>query len=129
MHRWLLILAAILAALGLAANAAARPEKVRPGHSYYSDDVTTAGLVRDLVGELNYEEVYQFYRYYEAVYDEAERVVRFVEYLRGDVARVETYSYGPDGGLVERVVERPGQPPEVTRPGPSGPTDASEPTP
>jgi hypothetical protein len=112
-------LIALLAALTCTADAAARPERVRPGHSYYSDDDAAVGLVRDLAGEMNYEEVYQFYRYYEAVYDASERVVRFVEYVRGDVVRVEKYSYGPDGKLLERIVERPGEPPEVTVPGSS----------
>lgn len=123
------ILLATLVALGCAADAAARPEKVRPDHSYYSDDETATGLVHDLVGEMNYEEVYQFYRYYEAVYDEEERVVRFVEYVRGDVVRVERYTYGPDGSLLERVVDRPGQPPEVTIPDRSSTTAPGEPTP
>ena len=119
MSSWVVILSATFAVLGSATDATARPENIRPDHSYYSDEAAATGLVRDLVGEMNYEEVYQFYRYYEAVYDANERVVRFVEYVRGDVARVEKYTYGPDGGLVERVVERPGQPPEVTRPDPS----------
>jgi hypothetical protein len=35
----------------------------------------TQGLVRDIGAERNYEEVYQRYRYYEAVYGESERVV------------------------------------------------------
>lgn len=110
------ILLATLIALAWSAGAGARPENVRAGHSYYSDGEFAAGLVRDIVGEKNYEEVYQSYRYYEAVYDEDERVVRFVEYVRGDAVRTETYAYGPDGRLVERVVERPGQSSEVTAP-------------
>lgn len=108
--------AAVVMAATLAADASARPEKVRAGHSYYSDSEITTDLIRDLVGEKNYEEVYQNYRYYEAVYDAEERVIRFVEYVRGDVVGTETYTYGPDGALVERVVKRPGEPAEVTSP-------------
>ncbi|MHC4103153.1 MAG: hypothetical protein ACYSW1_19980 [Planctomycetota bacterium] len=95
-------------------SAAARPEKIRPGHSYYSDGARVEGLVRDIGDEKNYEEVYQRYRYYEAVYDEAGRVVLFKEYVRGDVIRTEEYRYGAEGALVERVVRKAGEPPEST---------------
>lgn len=97
-------------------DAGARPEKIRAGHSYYSDDYVEAGLVRDLAEEKNYEEVYQFYGYYEAIYDEAGRVVTFREYERGEPVRTEEYRYAPDGTLRERIVKRPGEPDEVTRP-------------
>jgi len=97
-------------------DAGARPEKIRAGHSYYSDDYVEAGLVRDIAAEKNYEEVYQFYGYYEAIYDAAGRVVTFREYERGDPIRTEEYRYAPDGSLRERIVKRPGQPDEVTRP-------------
>jgi len=101
-----------LALVGISAESAARPETIRPGHSYFSDDYVINGLVRDIVGEKNLEEVYQFYSYYEVVYDDSERVVRFTEYKRGEVLVVETYRYEADGGLIERLVEGPGAPPE-----------------
>lgn len=109
---WLLLscLVGSLAPIG----AGARPERVRPGHSYYSDDSLAVGLVRDIGAEKNYEEVYQAYRYYEAVYDEAERVVIFREYRRGEAIRTEEYRYGPDGALLERVLRQPGRPAETT---------------
>jgi hypothetical protein len=98
-------------------DARARPETIRAGHSYYSDDYVEAGLVRDIAEEKNYEEVYQFYGFYEAIYDEAGRVVTFREYKRGDPVRTEEYRYAPDGSLLERAVRRPGEPDEITRPG------------
>jgi hypothetical protein len=98
-------------------DAGARPERIRAGHSYYSDDSVEAGLVRDIAAEKNYEEVYQLYGYYEAIYDAAGRVVTFREYKRGDPIRTEEYRYAPDGSLRERIVRRPGEPDEVTRPG------------
>jgi hypothetical protein len=104
------LLAGLLLLPALAHPAAARPERIRPGHSYYSDEVVTQGLVSDIGAERNYEEVYQRYRYYEAVYDEGERVVTFKEYKRGEVIRVERYRWAADGTLAERTVERPGQP-------------------
>jgi hypothetical protein len=109
---WTALVASILVfAVG---SAAARPEKIRPGHSYYSDSRRVEELVRDIGEEKNYEEVYQRYRYYEAVYDEAGRVVLFKEYERGEVIRTEEYRYGPDGALAERVVRKAGEPPEIT---------------
>jgi hypothetical protein len=103
-----------LTVLFAAGSAAARPEKIRPGHSYYSDGYRVERLVRDIGEDKNYEEVYQRYRYYEAVYDEAGRVVLFKEYERGEVIRTEEYRYGPEGALLERVVRKAGEPPEST---------------
>ncbi len=103
--------AALIAGLpALSGPAGARPERIRPGHSYDSDETVTQGLVRDIGAERNYEEVYQRYRYHEVVYDESERVVIFKEYKRGDVVQVERYRWAPDGTLAERIVERPGEP-------------------
>ena len=95
----------------------ARPEQARPGETYYSDDYVEQGGVRDLAGEKNFEEVYQFYRYYEAIYDEAGRVKSFKEFVRGELVRSESYRYDTGGGLMEKRVSRPGAPDEVTRPG------------
>ncbi len=106
-----LVALAVLFAVG---SASARPEKIRPGHSYYSDGTRIEGLVRDIGEEKNYEEVYQRYRYYEAVYDEAGRIVLFKEYVRGEVIRTEEYRYGPEGALLERIVRKAGGPPEAT---------------
>ncbi len=94
----------------------ARPEKIQPGVSYYSDDSVANGLVHDIAQEKNYEEVYQFYTYYEAIYDEKQRVVVFIEYKRGDVLRRDEYVYDDAGALMTRTSKRPGKEPEVTRP-------------
>jgi len=94
--------------------ASARPERIRPGESYYSDDFVEVGLVRDIGEEKNYEEVYQFYTYYEVIYDASERVVTFIEYKRGEIDRSEQYRYSADGSLKQREVQRPGKPAEVT---------------
>jgi hypothetical protein len=101
----------------LPSAAGARPEQARPGEIYYSDDYVEQGGVRDLSGEKNYEEVYQFYRYYEAIYDEAGRVKSFKEFVRGELVRSESYRYDTEGELIEKRVSRPGAGDEVTRPG------------
>jgi len=103
----------LLSLLLHASIAEARPETIRAGVSYYSDDFVVSDSVHDIAGEKNYEEVYQFYSYYEAIYDETDRVVVFVEYRRGEVRRREQYAYGEDGALLTRSIERPGKPPEI----------------
>ena len=70
----------------------ARPERIRPGVSYYSDEAICREQVCDIDAEKNYEEVYQLYSYFEAVYDDAERVIRFVEYRRDEPFRIEKYA-------------------------------------
>lgn len=79
-----------------------RPEVIRPGVSYYSDDYFQNGVVRDIESEKNYEEIYQFYTYYEVIYGSAERVKVFREYKRGDIIHEEHYQY--DKGLINRTV-------------------------
>jgi len=85
-----LVCGLVLALCTPTAPASARPERIRAGVSYYSDQLVETGPVRDIGAERNYEEVYQHYRYYEVVYDEAERVVRCLEYQRGEVIREDT---------------------------------------
>ena len=110
------------AALLIATTAAeARPERIRAGHSYYSDDFSVVGVVRDLADEKNFEEVYQSYRYYEAVYDDRDRVVTFKQIERGEVVREDRYRYTGDAAApVEHVVKTPGRPPERTQLDPPG---------
>lgn len=111
--RWVglgLLCCAVLATLP--GSAGARPEKVRAGHSYYSDTAVREGPVPDLGPEKNYEEVYRHYTYFEAVYDGAGRVVRFLEYRRGEVVRDERYRYAPDGALLAEGAPPPEAPPD-----------------
>jgi hypothetical protein len=96
----------------------ARPERIRPGVEYYSDDYVEQAGVRDIAGEKNYEEVYQLYTFYEAVYDAEERVERFKEYERGDVVREDRYRYDAKGKLIEHEIKRPKESSEVV-PNPS----------
>ena len=102
-----LVAGLVLAPCALAAPASARPETIRAGVSYYSDELIERGPVRDIGVERNYEEVFKLYRYYEVLYDESERVVRCLEYKRGDVIREDTYRYAADGSLLEHVTDPP----------------------
>lgn len=109
--RWRAALAfgLILAVCVFAALASARPESIRAGVSYYSDELVESNSIRDIGAERNYEEVYQSYTYYEVLYDERERVNRCLEYKRGEVIRQDTYRYSADGSLLEHLVEFPGE--------------------
>ena len=91
----------------------ARPEKIKAGISYYSDEVQLHGQTQDLVGEKNYEEVYLLYTYYEVIYDEADRVKLFKEYERGELIRTVSYEYDAAGKLQTKEIRRPGYPTET----------------
>lgn len=91
----------------------ARPERIRPGVSYYSDACVETGPTYDIEKEMNFEEVYQLYRYCEVIYDAQGRVTHFREYERGELLREERYTYGDAGQVVSKEIRRPGSPPET----------------
>ncbi len=84
--------------------ALARPEIIKEGILYYSDESFQTGVVKDIVAEKNYEEVYQFYTYYEVVYDAEARVKIFKEYKKGEVLFEEHYSYADDGKVTSEKI-------------------------
>lgn len=88
--------------LGSASLAYSRPEVIRADVPYYSDDFFQQGVVRDIESEKNYEEIYQFYTYYEVIYDSSKRVKIFREYKRGDLIHEERYQYDKDS--IKRTV-------------------------
>jgi hypothetical protein len=95
-------------------HALSRPETVREGISYYSNDYIQVGEVRDLADEKNIEEVYQFYSYYEAGYDARGRVIVFKEYKKGNVIHEEQYLYNDEGDTPgTKTVLVPGKEPQV----------------
>ena len=99
-------------------HALSRPEKVREGISYYSNDYIQMEEVRDLADDKNLEEVYQFYSYYEASYDARGRVIVFKEYKKGKVIHEEQYIYNDEGDTPgTKTVLVPGKEPQVVRPG------------
>jgi len=110
--RWrvALVSSLVLAPFALPSLARARPETIRAGLSYYSDELVESGPLRDIGAERNYEEVFKLYSYYEVLYDEKERVIRCLEYKRGEVIRTDHYRYAEDGSLEEHVIEIPGKP-------------------
>ncbi len=84
-----------------------QPYEIKAGMSYYSDEYTTHNDISALGEEKNIEEVYQNYNYYEAIFDDQERIVIFNAYEKGLIEFSETYSYDGDGRLVKKVVNNP----------------------
>ena len=91
----------------VAVPAWARPEIMREGISYYSNEYFQEGEVKDIVSEKNYEEVYQHYTYYEVIYESAGRVKVFKEYKQGEVIYEEHYHYDDQGVLIKNNVLTP----------------------
>lgn len=104
----LIILLLILAASNVIAEGKFRPYEIKPGVSYYSDEYSTENGIVQLGEEKNFEEVYQFYNYYEAVFDADERIVTFKAYKRGALEFSETYSYDADGSPDKKIVKGEG---------------------
>ncbi len=82
----------------------AKPERIRAGIAYYSDSYVVTNGIPDLGPEKNYEEVYLFYEFFEAHYDEQGRVIRFVGYKRGEVVWQAVFAYRADGTPLRREV-------------------------
>jgi hypothetical protein len=98
------LLLAIFILLAAADFSEARPERIKPGLSYYSEDYNTKNSVSDISDEKNYEEVFKNYEYYEAVYDDRKRVTIFRAYKRGEIVLTERYFYLSDGRLAKKEV-------------------------
>ena len=103
-----ILLSAILM-LAMVSISQARPEKIKPGLSYFAEDYATTGNISEIKVEKNFEEVFKNYEYFESVYDEKMRVKIFRGYKRGDVILTEHYTYGADGKLKEKKIEREGK--------------------
>ncbi|MFK5969802.1 MAG: hypothetical protein QM487_06740 [Candidatus Marithrix sp.] len=82
----------------------ARPEIIKEGVIYYSDESFQTGIVKDIIAEKNYEEIYQFYTYYEVSYDVERRVKIFKEYKKDKVIFEEHYQYANDGTPTNTVL-------------------------
>ncbi len=93
--------------------AATVPETAKPGIVFYAAEDGVSGHTRGLLQEKNLEEVYLNYSYFSATYDEANRVLTFQEYRKGEVVLTETYSYDAEGRHTKTLRVRAGQEPET----------------
>jgi len=104
MKKFILCHIALFGMLLVSADLVAKPPNIKPGLSYYSEDYDVSGNQYVLAEERNLEEVFKNYRYYEAVYDEQERIKIFKAYKRGEIEFTEAYFYDKSGRLVRKLV-------------------------
>lgn len=92
---------AVLCLLGLplAADAASLADKFTPGTSYYYDNFNPGQQPWELGQDLNFEEVFKNYQYYEIVLDRNGKEITVNRYIRGDRASSEKYLVLPDRSL------------------------------
>ena len=94
----------LVATAAFSPNLLAKPEKIKAGIPYYSDEYQTVNSGYELAEEKNFEEVYKNYNYYEAVYDKKERVVIFNAFKKGVIEFSEVYYYDGGSRLVKKEV-------------------------
>ncbi|MDJ0956948.1 MAG: hypothetical protein QNI91_08835 [Arenicellales bacterium] len=105
MKRLLLSIAIILASPAVLLAGKFEPYEIKPGIPYYSDEYTDNNGVSELGEEKNFEEVFQNYNYYEAVFDADKRMIIFKAYEKGAIEFSESYHYDSEGHLIKKVVQ------------------------
>ena len=88
-----------LLALAFSASAASLAGKFMPGASYYYDNFYPEQRPWEPGRNLNFEEVFKNYQYYEIVLGQDGSEVTVNHYIRGDKAGSEKYLVLPDGSL------------------------------
>ncbi len=99
---WLIL---VLALPGTVCAGKFEPYEIQADISYYSDEYSTTDGRSELGEEKNFEEVWQNYNYYEAVFDSLARMVIFKAYKQGSVEFSETYYYEDSDKPVKKVIE------------------------
>lgn len=82
----------------------AKPERIKAGIPYYSDQYESVDGRYELAEEKNFEEVYKNFNYYEAVYDKKERIVIFNAFEKGELEFSEVYYYDEGTRPVKKEV-------------------------
>ncbi len=85
--------------LSSATSAASLADKLVPETPYYFDSFDPAQQPWESGRNLNIEEVFKNYRYYEIVLDQNGSEITVSLYIRGDKAGSEKYLVLPDGSL------------------------------
>lgn len=99
MKATLRILFAALCALPLLAGAASFVEKMQPGVKYYYENFDPEQRPWDPGQDLNYEEVFKNYQFYELVLDTARQEITVNHFIQNNKAGSQKYLLLPDGGL------------------------------
>lgn len=97
-------IAAVFAALLLpcAANATSPTEKFQPGSPYYFENFDPSRKPWEPGQDLNIEEVFKNYVYYEIVFDKSGREMTVNRYIQNRKEQSKKYRVGPDGALEEK---------------------------
>lgn len=92
---------AVLCLLGLplAVDAASPADKFTPGTSYYFDHFDFEQQPWEPGQDLNFEEVFKSFQYYEIVLDRSGMEITVNRYIKGDRAGSEVYLILPNGSL------------------------------
>lgn len=93
------ILLAGLCALPLFAGAASFIEKMQPGVKYYYENFDPEQRPWDPGQDLNYEEVFKNYQFYEIVLEQGGKEVTVNRYIQNNKSGSEKYVLLPDGAL------------------------------
>ena len=88
-----------LLVLPFEADAASLGDKFKPGTPYYYDNFDPGQRPWEPGRNLNIEEVFNNYQYYEIVLDQDGKEITVNQYIRGDRSGSEKYLVLPDGSL------------------------------
>jgi len=88
--------------LPLSADAASHAGKFTPGAPYYFDNFDPGQQPWEPGRNLNIEEVFKNYQYYEIVLDQDGKEITVNQYIRGSKAGSEKYLVLPDGALQKK---------------------------
>ena len=96
------VAALCLSALPFMACAASLADKMSPEISYYYEHFDPGQRPWKPGGNLNIEEVFKNYQFYEIVLDMDGKEITVNEYIRGSKAGSEKYLVLPDGSLLKK---------------------------
>ena len=105
MQKFILSICIILATPAVLYAGKFEPYEIKAGMSYYSDEYAITNGISELGEEKNFEEVYQNYNYYEAVFDSQEQIIVFKAFKQGVVEFSETYFYDEDGKRIKKEIK------------------------
>ena len=85
--------------LSVAAAAAPLTDRFQPGTPYYFDQFDPAMTPWNPGQDLNIEEVFKLYQYYEVIFDQAGREITVNRYVQNRKARSDRFLIRTDGAL------------------------------
>lgn len=102
LNRYQILAALYLYALTFTVSAASLADKFTPGTPYYFDHFDPGYKPWDPGQQLNIEEVFKNYQYYEIVFDQDGNGITVNRFLRGSNESSEKYLVLPDKSLLKK---------------------------